>query len=401
MEEPVKKDEETRRSGAWKDVDCMVITIVCDVLGEENNGTTVAAANLIKYMKHYGHEVRVLCADQDKSGLQDYYIVPELKLLPPLSSYVNKVGVDIAAPNRKVMMQALNGSDIVHIMTPFLLGTAALYLAKHMHIPVTAGFHCQAENLTSHFHMMNVPAANHMTYKAMHDIFYRHVDCIHYPTQFIRDIYEEEAGASNGVVISNGVSPLFRRKKRSRPLEYDGRFLILNIGRYGMEKSQNVLLDAVHLSTHEKDIQVILAGQGPLYDKLKKQGESLTNPPVMKLYTREALADVANYADLYVHAAEVDLEAIACLEAISCGLVPVIANSPRCATRNFALSENNLFDVGDPKALALKIDYWIEHPEERASFQQSYLTYSRQFCLDECMKRMEEMFSNNLYPRTK
>lgn len=29
----------------------MKITIVCDVLGEENNGTTIAAMNLIRFLK--------------------------------------------------------------------------------------------------------------------------------------------------------------------------------------------------------------------------------------------------------------------------------------------------------------------------------------------------------------
>lgn len=38
--------------------------MVCDVLGEENNGTTIATMNLLNYLKHKGHEVRVLCADK-------------------------------------------------------------------------------------------------------------------------------------------------------------------------------------------------------------------------------------------------------------------------------------------------------------------------------------------------
>ena len=29
----------------------MVITIVCDVLGQENNGTTIAAMNLVRSLK--------------------------------------------------------------------------------------------------------------------------------------------------------------------------------------------------------------------------------------------------------------------------------------------------------------------------------------------------------------
>lgn len=46
----------------------MKITIVCDVLGKENNGTTIAAMNRIRYLREHGHEVRVLCCDQDRIG---------------------------------------------------------------------------------------------------------------------------------------------------------------------------------------------------------------------------------------------------------------------------------------------------------------------------------------------
>ena len=38
----------------------MTITVVCDVLGEENNGTTIAAMNLIRSLKAKA-EVRVIC----------------------------------------------------------------------------------------------------------------------------------------------------------------------------------------------------------------------------------------------------------------------------------------------------------------------------------------------------
>ena len=378
----------------------MIVTIVCDVLGQENNGTTVAATNLIRALKNYGHGVRILCGDEDRQGMPGYYVTRNLKLIPPLDNYVSKVGVEISAPESDIISQALQGADIVHIMTPFLLGNASLRTAKRLGLPVTAGFHCQAENLTSHFHMMNVPFANNITYKSMYEFFYKHVDCIHYPTQFIRDIFESHVGETKGLVISNGVSERFCRMPSVRPPQYEGRFLLLCIGRFAPEKSQNVLLEAVRLSSHEKEIQVILAGRGPLYEKLQAQGKDLTNPPVMELFPREELPSIINYADLYVHPAEVDLEAIACLEAISCGLVPVIADSPRCATKNFALSEKNLFAVNDPASLAERIDYWIDHPAERKEASDTYLDYGRQFRLKDCMKKMESMMLDVLSSRT-
>ena len=53
------------------------------------------------------------------------------------------------------------------------------------------------------------------------------------------------------------------------------------------------------------------------------------------------------------------------MEAFACGLVPVIADSPRSATPQFALDERSLFPAGDTDVLAERIDWWLEHPEER------------------------------------
>ncbi len=46
----------------------MVACIVCDVLGEKNNGTTLAATNLIDYLKSRGHEVRVVLIIKNNKG---------------------------------------------------------------------------------------------------------------------------------------------------------------------------------------------------------------------------------------------------------------------------------------------------------------------------------------------
>ena len=111
----------------------------------------------------------------------------------------------------------------------------------------------------------------------------------------------------------------------------------------------------------------------------------------MKFFSRDEMLQVINSADLYVHPAEIEIEAIACLEAISCGLVPVIADSPRSATRFFALDDKNLFHFNDSKDLARKIDYWINHPEEKARYSNRYLGYTRQFEQEHCMEEMEKM----------
>ena len=91
----------------------MIITVACDVLGEENNGTTIAAMNLINFLRGAGHTVRVLCGDKKREGQKDYYVVPNINLGKLLNNYVNKIGVTLAKPERDIIEKALDGADVV------------------------------------------------------------------------------------------------------------------------------------------------------------------------------------------------------------------------------------------------------------------------------------------------
>ena len=96
--------------------------------------------------------------------------------------------------------------------------------------------------------------------------------------------------------------------------------------------------------------------------------------------------------DLYVQASYAEIECIACVEAITCGLVPIIADSKMSAARYFALSEHNRYAVGKPKALAAQIDFMIEHPEVRKELSEKYVKYGERFQIEKCIDKMEEMF---------
>ena len=369
----------------------MRIAIICDVLGEENNGTTIAAMNLIRSLKEKGHEVRIVCPDPARAGERDCFLVPTYNL-GPLNNYVAKNGVSLAKPVHSVLEEAIEGVDVVHILVTFNLGRAAVKLARERGIPVTASFHCQAENLTSHLFLMNARRANNLTYDVFYRNVYQYCACIHYPTQFICDVFEKRVGPTPHYIISNGVSAAFTPGKATRPAEWGERFVILFTGRYSKEKSHRVLIDAVAQSRYKERIQLVFAGDGPLREAIRERAErSGILPPVMKFYGREELINVIRSADLYVHPAEIEIEAIACLEAIACGKVPVISNSPRSATRYFALGENNLFHCNDPADLKKKIEYWMEHPAERETCSREYAGFAKRFDYTRCMDQMEEM----------
>lgn len=363
------------------------------MLGEANNGTTIAAINLIGALRKRGHTVRIVCSDPEQKGNPGYYVVPRLNL-GPFNGYVEKNGVALAKPDKKILEAAISGADRVHIMLPFALGCAGAKLAYRRKIPITAGFHCQAENFTGHIFLKDAAFASRITYRVFYRNLYRYCDSIHYPSQFICDTFEKVVGETPHNIISNGVNCRFKPKAVEKPDNLKDKYVVLFTGRYSPEKSHDILIDAVALSRYRDKIQLIFAGDGPRKEKMIRRANRRGIPaPVMKLFDREALIDVINYADLYVHPAEIEIEAIACLEAISCGKVPLIADSPRSATRHFALSERNLFKYNDPRDLARRMDWWLEHPDERRECEKQYLGYTAQFDFENCMDRMEKMIT--------
>ncbi len=371
----------------------MKITVVCDVLGEPNNGTSIAAYNLINTLKAKGHKVKVLCPDELKKGEEGYYVLPHLSF-GVFNSYVKKNGVSLAKYDLDTVEAACHDADVIHVMMPFSAGhMASVYAHKH-NIPLSAGFHVQAENITSHLFAMNNKGINNYAYKRLKKSVYQYCNSIHFPTKFIQD-YVKKYGikADSEYVISNGVnSSIFFPHKVKKPKAYEDRFVILMSGRYSKEKNQQMLIKAIGRSKYNSKIQLILAGDGPQKKNLFILAEKLlVNRPLFTLCSREKLSEVINYSDLYVHTSKIEIEAISCLEAICCGLVPLISDSSRSATNRFALFDKCKFKANSVKDLRNKIDYWIEHPNQKEQAKDKYIQFGKQFDFNKCMDEMEKM----------
>ena len=195
-------------------------------------------------------------------------------------------------------------------------------------------------------------------------------------------------------VISNGVSNNFKKIEVEKPDKLKDKFIILMIGRYSKEKRQDLIIEAIRKSKYEKNIQLILAGKGPWKEHLKKMSKGLTNKVIFNFYSQDELLKVINYSDLYIHASDAEIEAISCMEAFTCGLVPVISNNKLSATNQFALDDRSLFDAGNSESLREKIEYWIENPEEKKIQSKKYIEYAKQYNIENCVKKMEKIFFN-------
>ena len=369
----------------------MKITVICDVLGEETNGATHAGMNFIRSLQEKGHTVNIVCPDEDKKGQEGYYICPK-RNLGPFNNFVKKVGVTIAKADESVIEEAIKDSDIIHLHLPFPMSNKAIKLAQKYDIPLTASFHMQAENLTSYLKLQKIKPVNTLVYKFIYKHTYKKVGAVHYPTEFIRGTFESRIKKkTNAYVISNGVNPSCVKRETPKPEKLKDKFVILSIGRYNYEKAQDVLIKAVAKSKYKDQIQLILAGQGPYKEKYEKLCKKLKISPIMKIFSRKDIVDCINYSDLYVHPARVELEGIACLEAIYCGKPTIVSDSKKSATRLFAVDEKCIFKNNNSKDLAQKIDYMIEHEEFRKEIGEKYYTTANKYDQKTCMDEMEKM----------
>lgn len=367
----------------------MKIVLVIDQFDDANNGTTISARRFATALKEHGNEVRVIATGKPT----DYkYAVRQMKFLPIVEHLITSQGMRLAIPNKHVFEKAAAWADVVHFMMPSPLAIMGLRHVERLGIPHTAAFHCQPENITFTLHLGNSKRVNDFVYVKFRDTFFNRFTHIHCPSNMIAGQLRDHGYTAQLHVISNGISPQYTYGRSPQEDWMRGKFNVLMVGRYAGEKRQDVLIDACAQCRHKDAVQVILAGKGPLEKKYRRLAEKLSNPIVMEFYEPGRLLEILHMADLYVHTSDAEIEAMSCMEAFACGLVPVIADSPRSATPQFALDGRSLFPAGDAAALAEKIDWWFEHPEEREEMGKRYGEHAKRYALDRSIQQTEEMF---------
>ena len=72
--------------------------------------------------------------------------------------------------------------------------------------------------------------------------------------------------------------------------------------------------------------------------------------------------------------------------------MPVITQGDLIGTSVFALCPESLYPARDSRALAERIDWWIEHPEERNVMAQRYADSARNYDNDKTIEALIAMF---------
>jgi len=364
------------------------ITMVVDTYGTTTNGTTISTKRFTESLRERGHTVNIITGSPPQD---EYTYTTGYNKLPILYQLTKSQGMFIAKNNKKILYQVIKESDIVHFLTPFTLQKYGKTISDKLNIPSSAAFHIQPENITSTLYLNRFNTINKLIYKYFKR-YYNKFDHVHCPSQMIANLLKDNYYNSKLHIISNGVDRKFIRRDVDKPKHLKDKYIILMIGRLSREKRQDLIINAVKNLDFEKNVQIIFAGKGPWKKTLVEESKGLTNEPIFSFYNQDDLIDLINYSDLYVHASDVEIEAISCIESFSCGLVPIISDSKTSATNQFALTNHNLFIAGDHMDLAKKIDFYYKNPETKNDLSYKYIEYSKKFNLENSIIELEKMF---------
>lgn len=377
----------------------MKILFVVNNYYASGNGLSASARRTVKYLREAGEDVRVLSGKNHEAETpQPEYVLKDFHV-PVFDPLIQSHGYKFAKTDISVIEEAVKWADVVHLEEPFVIEIATARIASKLGVPCTATYHLHPENLFCSINLGDWKFLNYNTLRLWRDFVFNFCTDIQCPTENVMKRLQQFGFKSRLHLISNGIIPDTNiRPREAAKKDPDSPFLVVCIGRLAVEKDQPTLLDAMRYSRHARQIQLYFAGRGPEADAIKEQAHRLFEEgvlaydPIFRFHDRDGLRELAAKADLYIHCATVEVEGLSALEALQQAVVPVIAEGGLSATSQFALDGRSIFPTGDAEALANRIDYWLDHPEEREDMGWKYAESTENYDIHQSIAALIDMF---------
>ena len=353
----------------------MRIMIVTDQYPPMVGGVPTVTHGLAVDFANRGHQVWVVAPSH---GLRDIRRLEQKVRVYRFSSFEwpayegQRIPFLPLMPFRNLIKKA--DPDIIHIHSPVVLGNIAQILAGGLRKPVIATNHYLPINLSRSL------TAEPLISKHFSKITYSYL--VHFcnrceyvtaPTATALKLLYEHGLRAPAQAISNGIDlKKFSPGKRDEHLRQrfdlpEGRPLALHVNRLSYEKRVDVLLDAAAKMSSNGFIAIV--GSGPAEAELRAQAERLNLGDRVKFlgFVRDAdLLGLRRLSDVFVIPSEADLQSLATMEAMACGLPVIAANS--YALPELAHHEENgfVFEPGNSDELASYLDTLLTDPALRA-----------------------------------
>lgn len=222
---------------------------------------------------------------------------------------------------------AVQGVDLVHAHTPFLLGLAGRRFARTEDVPMVASYHTPTAEYADYLADGRLSSTVERGARAYERWFMNRVDAVVVPSASARDHLADVGVSAPVEVVPNGVDterfvPTDSTEFLARHDLPTDRPLVGYTGRHGYEKNLGRILDAV--DGFGEEVCVVFGGDGPARGALETQAERVdADVRFLGFLDREDLPAFYSALDVFAFPSPVETQGIVALEANACG-TPVV-----------------------------------------------------------------------------
>ncbi|MEW6276445.1 MAG: glycosyltransferase family 4 protein [Bacillota bacterium] len=295
--------------------------------------------------------------------------------------------------------------DLIHVHSPFILGSLGARYARFFKLPLVFTFHTLYEEYVHYF-----PFAKNITKKATRMItrnFCNRCDLVIVPTTIIQD-YLKNIGVRVPVTnIPTGIKvEEFSFRDRSWLKTYyqipREEKILLFVGRLGQEKNIGFLLEAyLKVNREFPGSRLVLVGGGPEEKALKKRvvAAGLQDKVIFTgKIPKEEMAKYYAGADLFVFASVTETQGLVIAEAKAAGL-PVVAVRAFGVTEMVQDGDDGFLTELNQKDFVAKILFLLKNDALRQKFaRQARLnaeTLSARNCALKLLESYQGLLKNN------
>lgn len=368
------------------------IAFATDLIDGTHAGGVISARRFVAALREH-HDVTVLASGAAGDGIA---ALPAFTV-PPFGRVMREMGFTFAWPHLPTLERVIGEADVLHVQFPFLLGMRATAVAHRLGTPVVAASHLQPENLFLNVGIRS-PRLVEATWRLFLRAVYEKAELVVCPSEFAREELVRRGLGVATVVISNGIAPFFAPGSVRQAARLDGRYLVLAVGRLAREKRLDVVIEGIRRCRHASRIQLVIVGRGPQEARVRRLAATLPVPAEVTSAPDDELLRLLRAADLLVHASELELEGMAVLEALGCGLPALVADAPGSAARHLALADDLRFAPGDPADLARRLDALLDDPARRELLRARALEVASDRSLASSVARLEAVYQRVARP---
>jgi len=253
--------------------------------------------------------------------------------------------------------------DLIHVVTPSLLGLYGMNYAKKKNIPVVTSYHT---HFVRYFPYYNLSPLKPLGWQYL-EWFHNQCDCTYAPS---RDTAEElrHRGFRNVEIWPRGIasdrfSPDFRSEALREQIGAKDKPILLFVGRLVREKDLDDLIEAnLILKAWGYDFKQVFVGNGPMREEL---GKHLPDAFFAGYQHGQDLAAWYASSDLFVFPSTTETFGNVILEAFA-SCLPVIGVDRGGQTDLIREAVNgSITPAHDPEAFAGRIAELLDDPEKR------------------------------------